>query len=360
MGGMGEQCRQVMRALEDEDIYFDIIGSDEEDASNGPNYSFRPFKEIKTASTVYHPLAKNFLSQLPIFAESVKSDKPDIVHAFDWSSFHAGLYVAKHWDVPCVSTMQLSIQQMMRDGVVNEENKELYDINAWIEFLGMVHSNRIIQVSNDYASRFPGLFGDKTRVIGNGILIEDYKSFSRVDLPGNNPFKIVYIGRFDWMKNITGILETKIPQGIDFIVIGSKRGSSPALLGKVIERSDQDDNFFYVGPKYGQEKVDWLCSADAQIVPSLHEPFGIVALEALAANNILLSSFKGGMTDFLDEGCAINCGITGDSISNAMQQAQKMSFDEKAVMKSRGMQVCKNWTWKKQAQKLLQVYKELI
>ncbi len=47
--------------------------------------------------------------------------------------------------------------------------------------------------------------------------------------------------------------------------------------------------------------------ASAIIMPSIHEPFGLVALEALMIKTPLLCSIQGGLSDFLNND---NCWCT--------------------------------------------------
>jgi glycosyltransferase involved in cell wall biosynthesis len=122
----------------------------------------------------------------------------------------------------------------------------------------------------------------------------------------------------------------------------------------------EKDNFYYVGARYGQEKIDWLMAADAVIVPSTHEPFGIVGLEGLASRSIVLSSFVNGMGDYLTDECAINCGTTTESISKAIDRFISMTNEEKNKMKDKGLQVCREHDWSIQADKLFKVYNENI
>ena len=99
---------------------------------------------------------------------------------------------------------------------------------------------------------------------------------------------------------------------------------------------------------------------DAVIVPSLHEPFGIVTLEALASDNILLSSFKSGMGEYLNEDVAINCGTTPEEISKAILKWSKMSKKQVNDQIKRGHEFLKPFTWENSAAVLHEVYKRTI
>lgn len=81
--------------------------------------------------------------------------------------------------------------------------------------------------------------------------------------------------------------------------------------------------------------VQHMRSARAFIFPSL-EPFGIVAVEALAAGTPVIALKKGGSLDFIHEG---ENGVffdeqTADLLAAAIQQFEKYQFNEEAVAHS--------------------------
>ena len=56
-----------------------------------------------------------------------------------------------------------------------------------------------------------------------------------------------------------------------------------------------------------------LGAADAVVVPSLYEPFGIVALEAVIAGAPLVVARTGGLLDLVDQGIAAASFAPGDA-----------------------------------------------
>lgn len=357
MGGMGEQLKNNLKHI-DRQYYFDIIGCDDYSEYKGENYHF---KSLDSFFTIYggrlDPLFGPFINQNLFIEKSLEFPKPDIIHSFDWSTFMPAMFLAKHYQVPLICTIQLSIMELIKSYNIDPNNNFLCKLHESIEIEGMAKANVIIQVSESYAKNTNKIFWPKTYVIENGIELEEWQQKNKIDLPGQNKYKVIFIGRLEYQKNIQSLLQISIPENIDLIIIGGHKGSAPELEDKVIERSKKDHNFIYVGPKYNQEKIDYLFAADAVIVPSLHEPFGIVALEALASQSVLLSSFVSGMGDFLNEDCAINCGISKESIEAALKQFLNLKNDQKKEMIQKGLDVCKNYTWQKSAQKLESIYK---
>ncbi len=357
MGGMGEQARQILKSFS-EGYFFDVIGSANGGEYSTENVQFHSVREINNYNGNPDPLASTFLNQSLFIEKSTELKKPDIIHAFDWSTFYAGRILAKRYGIPLVVTIQLSIDKSISTTHLTQAGNHQMAVS--MEVSGMLDASVIIQVSHNYAKLFNPIFNSKTVVIPNGINLDEWIQTEQIKLPGSRKKKVIYIGRFAEMKNVLSILKAKIPDNVDVIFIGTNKGGSSEIQDAVIDACKKKEQFHYVGAKYGQEKINWLMSADGMIVPSVHEPFGIVALEALASNNILLSSFVGGMQDFLTEDVAINCGITPESISNALLKFSKMSQKEEGYRISKGLQICRSYSWDKQANKLKQVYDAVL
>jgi glycosyltransferase involved in cell wall biosynthesis len=352
VGGVGVQLAEITKRLPQ--IEWDIIGQPEEGNTNYTGVQ-NPFVTNPHSSLV------TAVGQIAYFAEAVKRPKPDIVHAYDWSTYLAGLYTSKHFGVPLVVTMQLSINLLEKSGIVytadiqNQDGYWLHRLHCDTELSVMGYADAVIQVSNAYASQFVDADNsNKTVVIPNGIDLKDFENVEKVELPGKG-LKVVYIGRFATMKGVQALLETKIPDFVDLIFVGKEEGSDSGLFN--LMKSKLGNNVHYIGAKYGKEKYDILHSADAVIMPSIHEPFGIVALEALASKTILLSSFANGMSDFLTDDIAINCGTTPQSIENALYRLKDLKDKEERI--SKGIEVCKKYTWDRASNETLLLYNKV-
>ena len=160
--------------------------------------------------------------------------------------------------------------------------------------------------------------------------------YNKFKFPGKGKRKVVYIGRFAVMKNIESLCKASIPEDIDLCFIGDDRGGEEFIYKQMMEKC-KEPNVHYLGYLRGQDKMDALKSADAVILPSKHEPFGIVGLEALASNCILISSFVDGITDYLTEDVGINCGLDSWSITNALYDYVNIPEEELSIRKPKGI-----------------------
>jgi glycosyltransferase involved in cell wall biosynthesis len=358
-GGLGVQFKNIHSRLKNK-IDFYVAGYP--DGPNGvDNYVgvYHPIPSIK------HGSVNTLLGHTIYLAEALKFPKPDVVHAYDWSTYFAGVYLAQIHNVPLLLSMQLSANAMVSAGITN-----CYDFNTvdgyWLhkahvetEWFGLQKADKIINVSKGYAKYFPQ-FSNKTTIIPNGIDLKDWQPTDKVKLPGDRKHKIVYIGRFSLMKSTDVLLDAEIPEDVDLIFVGSYNGGDHACVSKLEKTIGNKPGFHYYGPVYEQDKVNLLHSADAVIMPSKHEPFGIVALEALASKNVLIASRVDGLGDFLNDDNSINCGLTAEDMSAAMHKFTQLSDLERENMIENGLKTCEQYKWDEIAEEYYEVYKSML
>ena len=316
---------------------------------------------------IQHGPISTILSNTSYLGVALRFPKPDIVHAMDWSVYLAGVYAADYYNVPLVVSMQLSQKGLTECGIFYCGDHNTSD-GMWvhktcleIEKLGLNYAKKIIQVSNNYSQKYFKEYNHKNVVIPNGIDLNLWKPTNNFIFPGNNKYKVVYIGRFAMMKSVIQILESKIPDNIDLILIGDLNTADYPTQSKINEvLNSNPSNIFHIGSLYGQEKINALCSADAIIVPSRHEPFGIVGLEGLASKSIVLSSRIDGLGDFLNDSNSIDCGITSESITDALNQFLSLTETQKNELIQNGIETCKKYNWDEIADQYYNEYNKIL
>lgn len=292
-----------------------------------------------------------------------KINIPDIIHIMDWSTAIAGIQLAKQFDAKIVFAVHLSIINYINTIPLIQEISQR--IASDIEFNTCKFADKILQVSDYYSNLFPfKVFQNKTEVVYNGVSIQEFKTNRKYKLPGKNKIKILYIGRFAEMKNVQTLLQV-IPNfnNIDWLFAGGLQGSSPELLNQIKYLSQTKDNVFYLGYVDKTDKIDLMSSVDLIIMPSKHEPFGLVALEALSAGQngktILMSSFVDGMGEFLTEDSAINCGTTVESITNSINYFLSLSKKDKKKLRENGVKLANKYSWQECARNIQNVWESL-
>lgn len=290
---------------------------------------------------------------------------PDMLHVCDWTTAVAGEEICRMTGAKMVFAVHLSVN--VHPPVVSDLHKIALQVSQTIEWNACTKADRILQVSNTYSRNFPFMmYAHKTTVVHNGVDFGSYANASKEFFSdtGKNQFKILYLGRIAYDKNPQSIWSMRIPDNVDLIFIGGEQGSDDELVETLGYVSSQKDNLHYLGGKYGQDKIDALASADLVVMPSTHEPFGMVALEALAAGQngktVLAASFVDGLGEFLTEEAAINCGVTVESIQAAVDRFLAMTEEEKMSMREKGCELARKYTWQKCADGIMECWREAM
>lgn len=357
-GGLGVQWKELYTRMKDR-VEFYMTGQPEPEQIPNHIGVLHPMPYLK------HGGINTIIGNASYLAACMKFPKPDLVHAMDWTVYLAGVYVAQHFNVPLIVSMQLSPSAMAQAGIFNCSDFNTVDGN-WLhkaavemEHLGLKTADKIVHVSHGYANYFKQ-YAKKEVILPNGIDLTKWEPTVKVKLPGKGKYKIVYIGRFTEMKSTIPLLEAEIPEEIDLIFVGDYKGGDRQSIERLQKRVAEGKNVYHIGPAYEQDKVNILAAADAVVMPSKHEPFGIVGLEALASKSVILSSRADGLADFLNDFNSVYCGYTKETISQAFKDFLNLTQEEKNELIANGIKTCKKYNWDNIADSYIEEYKKLI
>lgn len=365
MGGLGTHLCNILKHIDQENYNVKVIclgTSDEVISVNNievhhvlNDSNFAPFKDA---------IQNTFLIQSKIVAKFMMLDFiPHIVHIMDWSTAFAGEVIAKQVNAKILFAVHLGINSQSNIPSVQYLN---YQRACDIEVSACKNANSIIHVSNAYAQTFPfNVFEFKTSIIYNGVNTMEYQS-NAIDMGiGTNPIKIVYMGRLTDSKGIISLLEANLPPLCDLIIVGGEQGSQESLvkhiksISRVLNTSElsQEEKdkenakrpIYYVGAKFGQEKADILANADLVIMPSKEEPFGLVALESMAAaqngKTIVATSRVQGLSEFCNDTNSLFCGHSADEISKCVDTFLSLNNVQKNNIRAGAVQTANQMTW---------------
>lgn len=357
MGGMGGVVGRILFENIEGDVMINVVNQCFSSCVINNNSKTHSPYCLDNYDPYTNATCEQLIHQSGFITKALELGRHDVVIACDWSTAYAGMMIKQMWNVPFIFWVHL--------GLCSYGNPSPYEIITTnvvrrIEETACQQADVILHVSDSYINNNPfALYRAKSRVIPNGIDLSQFVQKEKIEYKGE--FNIVYLGRFTQQKNIDAILGLEVPDNVHIHLIGpSHEGNENVVFRRVIEACENRSNYHYLGPKYNQEKVDHLCSADAVLMPSLSEPFGLVALEALASKSILLSSFVDGMGDFLTEDCAINCGTTKGTIELAIQKAINLSIEDRKKMVNNGLRVCEIHNWKNIYESFISLISETI
>jgi len=279
--------------------------------------------------------------------------KLDLIHTHDWLGMWAGLVASKHLNKPWVATMHSC--EIGRSPNPNQWVVEIEKLGA--------RADRVIAVSNGTKDELirMGYPKDKIEVIHNGIDMKKYdpqkidRESSRKKLGFNNKKVIFFVGRPVREKGIDTLLrafdEVKKEMN-DVKLVLLSRGDIQSLSPDVIHI-----NSFVTE----RERIELISASDVFVVPSLYEPFGIVAVEGLAMSKAVIGSRTGGIKEIIEDG---KSGLLFEP-GNHMELADKIKFllkneSEKKRMEGNARKRAAYFSWEKNAKKVASIYKGLL
>jgi glycogen(starch) synthase len=231
----------------------------------------------------------------------------DVFHAHDWLVATAGIGLKHVFRKPLLVTMH-STEIGRRDGLHTDTEKMIHETEAWLTY----EAWKVICCSDYMVSHVRWAFGlpeDKLVMIPNGVNTNVYESPDKEDcssfrtrfaLPEEKI--VLYVGRLVYEKGIH-VLINAVPKVLEkvnakFIIVGS--GYMKEQLLNIVRSMKLEHKVLFLGFVDDETLLRLQKCADVSVVPSLFEPFGIVALEAMAAKSPLVASDTGGLSEIVD------------------------------------------------------------
>ena len=148
----------------------------------------------------------------------------------------------------------------------------------------------------------------------------------------NEVFTIAFLSRIDPKKGLELALQALAQVDFPFVLqlAGSADAGYRRQLEKLIDTLGLTPRVTWAGWKSGDEKFEFLASADVMILTSYNENFANVVVEALAVGTPVLVSRQVGLYDFVEqERMGWVCDLTVEDVRTQLTAA----FREKEVRK---------------------------
>lgn len=284
--------------------------------------------------------------------------RPDVVHAHDWLVAHPAIALAQFYDVPMVSTIHATEAGRHSGWVTGAISRQVHAVESWL----VRESDSLITCSASMADEITELFGpglSAITVIRNGIDAARWPFAPR--RPRRGPAELLYLGRLEYEKGVHEAIAAlarvrRTHPGTSLTIAGE--GTQQAWLVEQARKHRVLKATTFVGHLEHEALLAVLHRADAAVLPSHYEPFGIVALEAAAAGTPLVTSNVGGL------GEAVLHGQTGVSCAPrdvaALADAIRSVLDDPAAAQRRAraarQRLTSDFDWATVAQETAQVY----
>lgn len=325
-----------------------------------------------------NPSAPDFLTwvmQLNLnmveYAEKLRvaGEEFQIIHAHDWLTAYAGKCLKHAWKKPLIATIHAT-EYGRNNGLHNALQRYISDVEWWLGY----ESWQVICCSNYMRGELQRVFqmpDDKIRIVPNGVYADEFRQTnldiaeirSRYAAPDEK--MLFYVGRIVREKGLGVLLEamTKVLQvepKTKLIIAGKG-----AYLDELRHRAYQlgiYNRIYFAGYIDDNTRNALYKAADAAIFPSLYEPFGIVALEGMAAGVPIIISDAGGLGEIVEHGknglksYTGNAGSLGDNIIWALQHPEHTIN----MRRQAAMDVEFKYNWDKIAEQTADIYRQIL
>jgi glycogen synthase len=217
-------------------------------------------------------------------------DGVHIVHVHDWFGTLGARELAKSLGRPLVMT----VHSTEYDRSLGHPWREILDR----EIAGISAADRVIAVSRHLKSQLVQRYGaapEKVTVIYNAV-----RPSERLAPLEQSRRMVLYLGRLAAMKGVDTFLRAAArvaPLAEDTLFVVAGEGPEYPRLVTLAAHLSIGDRVLFLGRVTEDERAVLLSSASVFVMPSVVEPFGISALEAMAAGVPAIVSKTSGVSE---------------------------------------------------------------
>jgi len=329
-------------------------------------YNFPCFTSHPRSVNTYYDLSDDQLEEyvqkfVDVTKEEVESFKPDVIHA---QHLWITPYAASLTDVPYIVTAHGTDLK----GFVKDDRYHKYALE------GAKKASKVITISEQVDQEVTELYGvpeEKKALVLNGydenlFKVKELKRQDVLDdfnLSVDPDYVVSFAGKLTHFKGVDVLLKAAsiYDKAIDGEVVTLIAGNGELYeeLNK-LKMTLKLEHVKFLGHVSQNQLVDLYNIADVSTVPSRTEPFGLVAIEALACGTPVVGTNQGGLPDFLIDSVGTLVPVDDDiALADAIVSEIKHKEKEKRAEEAANYAL-KNFSWKRSIGVVESMYESLI
>jgi glycogen synthase len=328
-GGLARHVRKLAEALVRQGVAVDVLtrGLDDRQPDGRPGTTWPGGVSVHR---VREPGWPRELHRFVAWVEQMNDDmctageelavehRYDLVHGHDWLVAQASAVLAERLAVPYVTTIHATEHGRHQGWVQNPPQSHIHAVERWMA----ARADAVVVCSHYMRGHVADIFDiDERRVavIPNGIDPRELRSVGdlkalREEFAAPHERLVLFVGRLVYEKGfqlaldaLPGVLR-QVPN-VRFLVAGS--GTHEAELKAQAQRLGLSERGSFLG-WIGDDALHSLYRiADLCVVPSIYEPFGLVALEAMASGCPCIVADTGGLREVVPGGERVGLRFNG-------------------------------------------------
>jgi glycogen(starch) synthase len=259
----------------------------------------------------------------------------DLVHGHDWLVAVAGDHLANRFRCPLVVTIHATEYGRHQGWVDDHPQSHIHGVERWMAN----RADRVITCSHYMRGHVADVYGleeSRVTVIPNGIDPLDLQPVDDLDrlraqFAAPDERLVVLVGRLVYEKGFQLALEA-LPGLVErlgdvrFLVAGS--GTHEQELRRQAADLGLDAHGTFLG-WIGDDVLHSLYRiADLCVVPSIYEPFGLVALEAMASGCPCIVADTGGLREIVPEDERVGLRFNGGDAEHLAVMVEWLLTDD--------------------------------
>ena len=378
-GGLARHVRKLSEELVRQGIAVDVLtrgaGERSEDG--------RPAVEERGGVTVHRVREPNWPRDLDRFVawvqhmnedmlragEALAEERSyDLVHGHDWLVAHACAALADRLQVPFLTTIHATEHGRHQGWVQDQPQSHIHAVERWMA----QRADSVITCSHYMRGHVADIFDiDEGRitVIPNGIDPRDLRPVDdlqtlREKFAAPHERLVLLVGRLVYEKGfqlaldaLPGVIERV--GNVRFLVAGS--GTHETELKAQAQRLGLTDQGVFLG-WIGDDALHSLYRiADLCVVPSIYEPFGLVALEAMASGCPCIVADTGGLREVVPPGERVGLRFNGGDAEHLGVMIERLLVDDELRdrLVAEASEHVLSFDWSDVAQRTRGIYRQL-
>jgi glycogen(starch) synthase len=373
VGGLARHVHDLTRALAESDVATDVVTVAEE--------GDRPFEALSRLN-IYRvkpspPAARDFVTGIlqlnvamleKVMALVERGEKYDLLHAHDWLVAFAARALKHALKLPLVSTIHAT-EYGRNHGLHTDEQRYISDVEWWLTY----EAWKVICCSRYMCQELQRVFQlppDKIRVVSNGVDLGQCGAgqsdcFVRQRFAADDERIVFFVGRLVREKGVHLLLEaaprilSQVPK-LKFVIAG--RGPALESLQSQVRRLGLETQVHFAGHVDDTTRNGLYRAAAVAVFPSMYEPFGIVALEAMAAKVPVVVADTGGLAEIVVHGVdGLKC-YAGHAASLADQVLAVLNDPALAgrLAENAFRKAMSEFSWQEIARQTRNIYQEVL
>jgi glycogen synthase len=344
-GGLARHVRKLAEALVRQGVLVDVLTRGTERSQNG-----LPGAEELDGLTIHRVREPSWPRDLDRFVawvqrmnedmlaagEALAQDNSyDLIHGHDWLVAQASAGLAERLRVPYVTTIHATEHGRHQGWVQDPPQSHIHSVERWMSH----RADAVIVCSYYMRGHVADIFDiDERRiaVIPNGVDPNDLRPSGdlrklRQEFAEPHEKLVLLVGRLVYEKGfqlaldaLPGVIEQV--GNVRFLVAGS--GTHEGELKAQAERLGLSSHGTFLG-WIGDDVLHSLYRiADLCVVPSIYEPFGLVALEAMASGCPCIVADTGGLREVVPVGERVGLRFNGGDAEHLGVMIERLLIDD--------------------------------